>query len=326
MIKVSIIVPVYNCEAYLRRCVESLTAQTEKKLQIILVDDGSRDGSGALCDELARQDSRIVVLHQENAGVSAARNTGLGAVTGEYVGFVDADDHIDPQTYEIALKAIQNCDIAMWDTRSVYDDGSTGPDTISGLEGDRVLHRRDWNPELLSQMAGSVCRCLYRAELLSGLRFPVGIKLSEDRLFNLQAMGKAERLHYMKTPLYARYVRKGSACNSYHGDLFEKSIRAKELADEILDRYWSRDYRNAYTRLLIINSVRVGIYQVCSQASPHKSLKERYSAIRTMLTEPKLAEAFACCPPQGLVEKLMAKRLTLAMLAVAWVFQMKNGR
>ena len=97
---VSVIVPVYNIAAELPRCVESVLAQTWDALEVILVDDGSTDGSGSLCDSFARQDARVRVIHQKNAGVSAARNAGVSRATGEYLAFVDSDDYVEPELYE----------------------------------------------------------------------------------------------------------------------------------------------------------------------------------------------------------------------------------
>lgn len=103
---ISVIVPIYNVEDFLRPCIESILAQTYTELQIILVDDGSTDHSGEICDEYARKDARIEVIHQNNVGLSAARNAGLKVVKGEYVAFVDGDDYIHPQMYEVLLNAL----------------------------------------------------------------------------------------------------------------------------------------------------------------------------------------------------------------------------
>ena len=104
--KISIIVPVYKVEKYLDKCVRSIVEQTYKNLEIILVDDGSPDNCPAMCDEWARKDSRIAVIHKENGGVSSARNAGLAACTGDYVGFVDSDDWIDSGMCEEAMRII----------------------------------------------------------------------------------------------------------------------------------------------------------------------------------------------------------------------------
>ena len=103
---ISVIVPVYNVEKYLDNCVESIVNQTYKDLEIILVDDGSPDNCPAMCDEWAKKDSRIRVIHKENGGVSSARNIGLDNVTGEYIGFVDSDDYLESNMYELLLQLI----------------------------------------------------------------------------------------------------------------------------------------------------------------------------------------------------------------------------
>ena len=103
---ISIIVPVYNIEEYLPRCIESILRQTYTNLQLVLVDDGSKDRSGALCDEYAKKDSRILVVHKENGGSSSARNRGIEVATGEYLGFVDSDDYVEPDMYGKMVTAI----------------------------------------------------------------------------------------------------------------------------------------------------------------------------------------------------------------------------
>lgn len=318
---VSIIVPVYNCEAYLKKCIASILAQTCRELELILVDDGSTDGSSALCDALAEQDPRIRVIHQANTGVSAARNAGLDAAAGEWIGFVDADDWIDPQTYETALAAAGNCEIVMWDTQSVFPDGTTGPDTIEALPQSCLLERQDWSPELLAPIAGSACRCLYRRGLLEDVRFPVGIKLSEDRLFNLAAMGKAQKLQYLKTPLYYRYVRPGSAVNRYHGDKFEKNLLASKFAEEIIEKYWDSRYLGVYAKKFVAGGALDAIYEICGPAFPGKS---RRAAIRAITENDTLQAVLAQYGAAGLREALLKYRLNTALLAVGWAYNRKN--
>ena len=138
MSRVSVIVPVYNGERYLEKCIASILGQTHADLELILIDDGSRDNSGKICDSWSEKDARIQVIHQENQGVSAARNAGLEIATGDYIGFVDADDEIAPETYEAILQQIGDCNIAMWDAITVWGDGRSELDTISLLEKDCV--------------------------------------------------------------------------------------------------------------------------------------------------------------------------------------------
>ena len=112
---ISVIVPIYKVEKYLRKCVESILSQTHTNLEIILVDDGSPDNCGAICDEYAKQDARIKVIHKPNGGLSDARNAGLDIMTGEYVAFVDSDDWIGPRMYETLLQMLKlfQADIAI---------------------------------------------------------------------------------------------------------------------------------------------------------------------------------------------------------------------
>ena len=127
---VSIIIPVYNAGTYLAKCIESLTAQTHRELEIILVDDGSTDGSGAVCDEFARKDDRVRVIHQKNAGVSAARNRGLAVASGAYLTFVDADDGLVPHGLETALRYLRenDADVAVYGwNRHFMEAGRTEP-------------------------------------------------------------------------------------------------------------------------------------------------------------------------------------------------------
>ena len=119
---ISVVVPIYKVEEYLQRCVDSIINQTYKNLEIILVDDGSPDSCPKMCDNFAKQDKRIKVIHKINAGVSEARNTGLEYATGDYVGFIDSDDYIHPTMYEKLLNGIkkENSDICMCRFVNVY--------------------------------------------------------------------------------------------------------------------------------------------------------------------------------------------------------------
>lgn len=118
---ISVIVPVYKVEKYLKRCVDSILAQTYPCLEVILVDDGSPDGCPAICDEYAREDRRVRVIHKENGGLSDARNAGIDAAKGKFLGFVDSDDYVHPRFYELLLQALkeEGADIAGCDVKKV---------------------------------------------------------------------------------------------------------------------------------------------------------------------------------------------------------------
>ena len=122
-IMISVIVPIYNVEEYLPACIESILNQTYRDLEILLIDDGSTDNSGKICDEYAEKDKRCIVIHQQNKGSSGARNTGLDNAKGEYISFIDGDDYIHPQMLEILYKEIEkeNCDFAMISHKKVFN-------------------------------------------------------------------------------------------------------------------------------------------------------------------------------------------------------------
>ena len=243
MPKLSVIVPVYRAENFLDKCVNSILSQTEQDLQLILVEDGSPDNSGKLCDAWAEKDQRVQVIHQKNAGVSAARNNGLEAARGEWIGFVDADDWLDSSMYEKMLAASADVDVVSCDAMMVYEDGSRKPDTVRRLPESCLLEHGDLSAELLTEFAGTVWRCIYRRSLIEnhGIRFPVGLKFSEDRVFNLYAMGYAEKIRYLKEAWYMWFVNLESCVNTFHPDYAQHGKRAAEETAKALAAAWEDD-------------------------------------------------------------------------------------
>ena len=133
---ISVIVPVYNVEKYLDKCIQSIVDQTYTNLEIILVDDGSPDNSGAICDEWAEKDNRIKVIHKANGGLSDARNAGLDIATGEYIAFVDSDDYIELDFYDKLYNVIKatNCDISICNLRKVYENNNVSVNNCDTFE------------------------------------------------------------------------------------------------------------------------------------------------------------------------------------------------
>lgn len=175
--RISVIVPIYNVEQYLEKCIKSICSQTHRHLEIILVDDGSMDHSGGICDQWAQKDSRIRVIHKMNGGLSDARNAGIEAASGAYYMFVDSDDFIAPDTIEKLYDAAteHDCEIAVCNIVRTFDDGTTEPfyhtaDQLTVWAGQQRF-------ETLKQP--SACNKLFRAELFKDVRFPKG-KFYED--------------------------------------------------------------------------------------------------------------------------------------------------
>ena len=170
---ISVIVPVYNVEPYLRKCLDSIVAQTYTDLEILVIDDGSTDRCGAICDSYAERDPRIRVFYTENRGLSAARNLGLDHATGEYIGFVDSDDWIEPDMYEVLLKkAVQtDADIVTCRFFQEYRDRTEefpGPENEFATEGDEILRTYLFNKRICQDAWNN----LYKAELFRSVRYP----------------------------------------------------------------------------------------------------------------------------------------------------------
>lgn len=221
--KVSVIVPVYNVEKYFCRCIDSIKNQTYENLEIILVDDGSTDNSGNMCDEIAKTDDRIVVIHKENGGLSDARNAGLDISTGDYIGFVDSDDYIDADFYKLLVDNLEkyNADVSCCRYANVWEDGRHNP-----VGNDGVLHIYEKTDALKEYIYGKTmdpfaCNKLYRAELLGNanhtenrLRFIKGI-VGEDNPFCIELFKRTNIVVLAGESKYCYLqARKGAITNS----------------------------------------------------------------------------------------------------------------
>lgn len=202
--KISVIVSVYNIEKYISKAVESICAQTYKNLEIILVDDGSTDSSGKICDEFSDKDTRIKVIHKKNGGLSSARNEGIQIAKGEYIAFVDGDDWIDETMYEDMLGAMLSAeaDLAICNYKEVSQnsirDTSTNKTTV--FEGREVLKVFIEEDETY-QIQNAAWNKLYKRSLMGELRFPEG-KLFEDIVYTTKLLAKSKRSVYLDTAYY----------------------------------------------------------------------------------------------------------------------------
>lgn len=233
---ISVIVTAYNIEKYLPGCMESLLAQTYRPLEIILVDDGSDDGTPSLCDKYARENEQVQVIHKENAGPSSARNAGLLAAKGDYIGYVDGDDQIEADMYENMLGACLDtgAQIAICAYREV------GEGAEECHPSGRILElTREQTLELYISgdpqyhIYHSVWSKLFERELIEDLRFPEGRK-SEDIMYTTWALTRASKCVFLDTPYYRYTVdRSGSIMNSQiHERRFQDEIPFwKEQAD-----------------------------------------------------------------------------------------------
>ncbi len=197
---VSVIVPVYKVEPYLRRCIDSILCQTYRNLEIILVDDGSPDNCGAICDEYALKDTRIKVIHKVNTGVSAARNTGLDNAKGKYVGFVDSDDHIVPEMYERMTMAIESNDADI--VFCSYFSEVSPVNVKSDYSVELSLPTEEYQKRMRYGMSSvEVWSRLFRRTLFEAIRFPEGRRY-EDFIIMPALYDKANKIVGMDDRLY----------------------------------------------------------------------------------------------------------------------------
>lgn len=212
---VTVIVPVYKVEKYLEKCVDSILNQTYSSLEIILVDDGSPDNCGALCDNYAINDERIIVIHQENQGLSEARNAAIDIASGEYITFVDSDDWIDICFIENLLSLLirEKAQIAVTSLLNVFEDGSTQKNTnessLIKLNKIEALSCYLFN----GYLTPCACGKLYKKELWNNIRFPKG-KLFEDQFTIYKVLEKAETVIFSPKDLYFYLKRNGSIGHS----------------------------------------------------------------------------------------------------------------
>lgn len=201
---ISVIVPIYKVEAYLPKCVDSLLNQTYRNLEIVLVDDGSPDGCGAICDDYAAKDSRIRVIHKQNGGLSSARNAGIDMAKGDYIAFVDSDDWLEPDAYESMLDAALRHDAPMVCAGRYDVDGSTGerevglcPEKEETITGKELVGRIF----LWDHLDSAAWDKLYTRDLFREIRYPLG-KIVEDVPTTYRIALKAGKVVMLNKPVY----------------------------------------------------------------------------------------------------------------------------
>lgn len=235
--KVSIIVPVFNAEKYLEECINSLVNQTYKNLEIIIVDDGSTDGSAAICDMWGNKDSRINVLHKRNEGLSSARNAGLEAVTGDYVAFVDSDDWIALDMYEFLLMNLYENDASI----SICSDYKVYGSKIRRPEKKEHIFLKMNSSEAFKKIneigyfGVGVWDKICKIELFDDLRFPIG-HTNEDYWVTYTLMDRADVIVYDSTPKYFYRQQKSSITHSHTID-FNSIKSTKKMLKLVANKY-----------------------------------------------------------------------------------------
>jgi glycosyltransferase involved in cell wall biosynthesis len=242
--KISIIVPVFNVVNYLSECLESILSQTYSNIEVVLVDDGSTDDSPWICDEFARRDERVKVIHQQNSGVSNARNNGIKAATGNFLAFVDSDDYIESDTYEklMALQEKYDSDISI--SNRILHASVEVPKHITVHNGKKAM--KDllaMKMDTENYLPCSMCGGIYRRELFDDVLFPSDIHHFEDYLMQVLLVNKANTIVVTTEAFYHYRIREGSA---NHVNYNQKTASCLLIADRLRDMHVITD-RQQYT-------------------------------------------------------------------------------
>lgn len=262
--KISIIVPIYKVEDYLDRCISSIVNQTYKNIEIILVDDGSPDQCPNICDEWTKKDNRIIVVHKANGGLSDARNTGLNIATGEYIGFVDSDDFISKDMYQVLYNVLidTNSDIVQCEYIKFTDDS-----LINDNQPDCIINEYNVEEALFSLINENplkqvVWNKLYKRRLFDDIRFEKN-KLNEDEFFTYQIFAKANKISYINQALYYYFSREtsimGKPFSSKRLDGLEARMKQYQFFQENYNQLVSYQKKNLWFYIIYLVQ---NIYQI----------------------------------------------------------------
>ena len=287
---VSVVVPIYNVEQYLTKCIESIINQTYKNLEIFLIDDGSTDESGKICDRYAKKDNRIKVIHKKNAGVSSARNTGIDNSTGKWLAFIDADDWIEENYIEELLKnTSKEIDIVQCGYNRMVGDKKEK----TNCEGKDILHGKDeflikcLNPQTaygLSHMK------IIRKSIINEIRFNEKIVVCEDALFNIEISKNLNKFKMIKQPLYNYRINQNSVVKKYDGNY---SIKYENSLKIIFD-YLKNNYSD--NNLIKQNYYNFSVYHLMLIAvnycfNPSNKEKRKVRQLSNICNKPIFKEA-----------------------------------
>lgn len=248
MVKVSIIVPVYNVERYIDRCINSILSQSLQQLELILVDDGSSDYCPEICDRYASLDARVKVVHQQNAGVSSARNMGLSLACGEYIGFVDADDYIDSDMFLKLYNAAKEndapvacCNLNFIDERgNVIYSKNEDPIMVNGEE----LFKRMFDTNAYLRMG--VWNKIYRSDIIVNRSFECDKHMAEDLLFLLKVVPQLKKVVYIREGLYYYFrQREGAATSKAYSSFERERVENTHFMAEYIRKNYSQIYPQA---------------------------------------------------------------------------------
>ncbi len=274
---ISIIIPVYNVRPYIARCLDSVIKQTYKNLEIIIIDDGSTDGSAKICDEYTEKDSRIRVIHRGNEGVSSARNLGKEIATGRWLSFVDADDTIEPEFCEEMLRcANDKCvDYVCSGYKRIFPHGSEAYNTSFKR---KVLKKNEFIYCLLNVQFGYgfVHMKLIKANIAKLVTFDKNLEVGEDALYNLEIADKIPEVAILEKPLYNYYATSNSVVKRWDKHYIEKYRKAVEEIKSYIEEKYGKEYEADVENFITYHAFLILVNYCCHDKNKHRldSLKK----------------------------------------------------
>jgi glycosyltransferase involved in cell wall biosynthesis len=311
-IQISVIVPVYNADLYIKLCVSSILSQTIKDIQVILVDDGSTDRSGMLCDEFAASDSRVKVIHKMNEGAASARNAGIEVALGEYIGFVDADDWIEQDMYEVMLSNAKeyNSDAVFCD---YIAESSTKIQTVNVNSGRQHIYDKQEIKEIFlpyffgykynelsnyknyctfADYNSYIWLCIYKRDIIkkAAITFPSErIYFNEDNLFNLSFIYNSKVITHVEKYFYHYRTNESSFTKTFNHKYFENKLNKYDyLQNFIINNNLENSYCERLDIKICIETINLINYYINSKAL---SFKDKYKNIRLIINTPLISKA-----------------------------------
>lgn len=307
MALISVIVPVYKAEAFLRKCTDSILSQSHRDIELLLIEDGSPDQSGALCDAIAAEDSRVRVFHKENGGVSSARNVGLANATGDYIAFVDSDDWLENDALSLLLAALEEngADSAGCGNYNVSDSGITGaeaPALPAGIYDEAEIRSGIVNRLLGDRLRqpvlnGFIWRFLYTRSIIANANIEFEGAYLEDELFLMEYFCHAKRLAVIDRPLYNYYWNPASATHKYMPGYMATFTRFMERKEEVAARYgldtplWRENSNWAGLLIAVGNEYAAG---------NSASFAQKQAKVKAIAARPEMQQTIAALKPEGL--------------------------
>ena len=336
MPSISVIVPVYQAEAFLDACVNSVTAQTFGDWELLLIDDGCTDGSPALCDKRAAADSRVRVIHKEqNAGVSEARNTGLREARGTCIAFLDADDQLEPQALETlwSLRERSGADTAGCAHYNVSPDGASSPEPLlpAGVYDRQGILDRIVYPLLGDRLRspvfnGFIWRYLFSGDILREHNITFAGAYLEDELFLMEYFCRARKLAVTERPLYRYAWNPASITHKYMKDFPQVFARFMERKTVLAERFGLDGARPQWRENSNWAGLLIAIGNEYAPTNP-KPLRERQRAVEALCRQPEMAKAISTLAPEGMSRnKQLAAKLVRGghFFLLSQLYRMKN--